>query len=608
MKKVKFLAMMLAAGMFAACSDALEDAGVENGGGTLPTTGEGYVKVAINMPTTSGAITKAESFDDGLEGEYKVNNGYIVFFKAASTETDPDEKATFVSAYDLGNLSQQDVTSDGQISTLVSTITTAPFVGEENNLYALVILNPSSNITLTGTDEEGARGLKVGDTDITTTSTLSALQTKLANQEVDTYIEKEDQASFTMVNAPLSSKDGNHTVASEFVDQTLVKVTVYKTEEKAAGSDPNQIYVERVVAKVTLSGFEYTNNEYTKEVDNEGSVYDGDKVILEGWALNVTNKSTKLVRDASDIATWRGATYGEVDRFVGITPVATGASQYRIYWAEDGNYDGTGYDNEFNIYVTTSPVGQGETLIDEKFDWNLNAEQVNNNKSFPLYCLENTMNFDQQIKNQTTGVIIKTKYLAKIGNETVATASDFFVCGTDPTKYRARTQSGDNAAIGLLNAMEALFSAPDQITLALKSDANGGEYTTENMNSLLQKVVNDTPTDLTDSEIETIWNKFGKIRYYKNGDNYYKTTLIRHFQESDGVTYEPNEGEYQEKHLGRYGVVRNNWYELKIKSISGPGEPEVDNPGEEIDDDEEGYINCQINVLSWAKRQQDVDL
>ena len=156
--------------------------------------------------------------------------------------------------------------------------------------------------------------------------------------------------------------------------------------------------------------------------------------------------------------------------------------------------------------------------------------------------------------------------------------------------------------------MEALFSAPDQITFALKSDANGGEYTTENMNSLLQKVVNDTPTDLTDSEIETIWNKFGKIRYYKNGDNYYKTTLIRHFQESDGVTYEPNEGEYQEKHLGRYGVVRNNWYELKIKSISGPGEPEVDNPGEEIDDDEEGYINCQINVLSWAKRQQDVDL
>lgn len=40
MKKVKYLAMLLAAGMFAACSDNLEDTGAGNAGGTTPATGE----------------------------------------------------------------------------------------------------------------------------------------------------------------------------------------------------------------------------------------------------------------------------------------------------------------------------------------------------------------------------------------------------------------------------------------------------------------------------------------------------------------------------------------------------------------------------------------
>lgn len=81
MKKVKYLAMLLAAGMFAACSDNLEDTGAGNAGGTTPVTGEGYVKVAINMPTTSGGMSRADDgsyvdLDDGLENEYK-NNKWI---------------------------------------------------------------------------------------------------------------------------------------------------------------------------------------------------------------------------------------------------------------------------------------------------------------------------------------------------------------------------------------------------------------------------------------------------------------------------------------------------------------------------------------------------
>lgn len=613
MKKVKYLAMLLAAGMFAACSDNLEDAGAGNAGGTTPSTTEGYVKVAINMPTTSGGMSRADDgsyvdLDDGLENEYKVNNGYIIFFSAANTTTDPDNDATFVSAYDLGNLTQQDIANDQQVSTLVSTITEAPLVGNDNYLYALVILNPSSNVQLTGTGG-GARGLKIGDgedSDLTAgTSTLAALQTKLSNQNVSSYTGSSDKPAFTMCNAPLSNKANTHSTATEFVDKTLVKVDVYDNETDARGADPNQIYVERVVAKVTLAGFNYANNQYTKDVVNANNVYDGDQVILNGWTLNVTNKSTKLVRDAGDIATWmNNTTYGTVSRFVGTTEVGTGAG-YRIYWAEDGNYDGTGYNNEFNIYVTGTPE-IGEIEITHDFDWNENAEH--DNVSFPLYCLENTMNYNQQNKNQTTGVILKTTYLAKIGNETSATKGDFFICGTDPTAYRAHTQTGDSPATGLLETMEGLFNP--QIDIELKSGTlNGGTYNSTNLNDLVQKVTDGGQSNLSTEEIKTIWNKLGEIRYYKDGANYYYTTLIRHFDDTEGVTYTAGtDNGYSEKHLGRYGVVRNNWYELKVNSISGPGEPDVDNPGEETDDDNEGYINCAINVLSWAKRSQSVAL
>ena len=70
-----------------------------------------------------------------------------------------------------------------------------------------------------------------------------------------------------------------------------------------------------------------------------------------------------------------------------------------------------------------------------------------------------------------------------------------------------------------------------------------------------------------------------------------------------------DEGEYDEyKHLGRYGVVRNNWYQLTVKSVSGPGEPDIPVIPDEPADARESYINCEINILSWAVREQDVVL
>ena len=61
-------------------------------------------------------------------------------------------------------------------------------------------------------------------------------------------------------------------------------------------------------------------------------------------------------------------------------------------------------------------------------------------------------------------------------------------------------------------------------------------------------------------------------------------------------------------YLGRYGVVRNNWYELKINNVKRPGKSAINTPKGTPDDNLESYISVSINILSWAKRSQDVDL
>ena len=109
--------------------------------------------------------------------------------------------------------------------------------------------------------------------------------------------------------------------------------------------------------------------------------------------------------------------------------------------------------------------------------------------------------------------------------------------------------------------------------------------------------------------------RVGSINFYFAGRTYYWTKPIKHF----GDYYTPLDGEYVENtseytendHLGRYGVVRNNWYQIEIASVSNPGLPEIPelpvDPGDP-DDPKEGFVKVNINILSWAKRQQDVEL
>ena len=355
------------------------------------------------------------------------------------------------------------------------------------------------------------------------------------------------------------------------------------------------------MAKVTLKGFNYNETgtqvggktyKYTKKVIDDNSAFNNNLVGFEGWTLNVTNKSFKPVRDVSQLATWMTDQFGAKERFLGSSAVDNNGL-YRIYWAIDNNYDS--YTDAFNIYTTggTAPT------------WTLDMEHEENGNavSFPLYCFENTMDYDQQNRNQTTSVIIKAKYWLTSSDNTTPLNTSFFMYGDV-----AKTYTESDFLTAVKDAANTTLNESDKFgdgEPVINSDAVGGNYdntTGRTMKELFKKKVN---TGLNDAQANAIWNAIGTIKYYKNGDSYYYTTLIKHFSETE---VPPTNGDsYNETHLGRYGVVRNNWYEINIMSISGPGEPEIEEP-EGPDDNTEGYIRAEINVLSWAKRSQDVDL
>lgn len=110
--------------------------------------------------------------------------------------------------------------------------------------------------------------------------------------------------------------------------------------------------------------------------------------------------------------------------------------------------------------------------------------------------------------------------------------------------------------------------------------------------------------------------RLGSIQEYKNGESYYfvrikhfgddltpwKTTETKEPSPANGVypTGTNRDGNY----LGRYGVLRNNWYDIEVQGVKGLGSPKVPAVTTDTDDELKSYIAVRINVLSWAKRTQ----
>lgn len=614
MKKQFGLPLMLASALaFSACSS---DDVAENGNGSLTDfSNGGYVKLAINLPTVkdAGAFKASDynndNFDDGLPAEYDVKNASVILFQG-NNEND----AQFHSAYKLPTT----VTSSTKEQITKVLQLTKPVKGNliGDNLYALVILNNNDLITV-----NSDHTLTIGTTTGGFTGTFKDFKKETATSStynVNQFVSA--AGGFFMSNAPLANKPGGTDDPSSAEINTLVKLngTTYETSALAEASPAADIYVERGVAKVTFTNDRTTATPFQdaagiKTPLSNGSGIADVKYTITGWGLDITNKSSYLVRHYS--SDWNGLKTDQTSvtkkyRFIGSKEVEAGKLplQYRTYWAEDPNY--TSYDADLNNNFSIQPDGV-PTYISEKFGTAAVGDAQ--------YCFENTFDVANQKQDKTTRVIVRAKVTVN------GTAGDFYMInnGKSTLYSEANLKALVQNAIYNDPQVQALLAAAPGATL------NEGDINvtfTDNLITAVRTItgfsfkINGTTYLTSNPEVNNVLAnanaKVSNIIKYKDGIVYYPVR-IKHFgndltpwnKDQTGVSktdiYNSNNAN---RYLGRYGVVRNNWYDLGVNSISGIGSavvpPHTSTPDDELDQ----YISVRINVLSWAKRVQREDL
>ena len=592
MKKTLLFSVALAGLMLGSCSSSDDLNGGGNNTGSNQ-SGDGYVSLSLNLPTRSGSMSRAanDKFDDGLANEYAVKNGTLILFEGAN-----EKDATFAGAYELKNLSMN------LVGTTTDNITTTTKITQKinnglssgtNNFYAIVVLNNNGTLAVDGTNAS----LKVNSVDFSSTKKISDLQSLELTKNASDF----KTTGFLMMNAPLASVKGGETSptgAEISVASKIDKDHIYATEALAKANSSASIYVERALAKVDVTASKATGN-----LDDAPTV----PYSVEGWVLDNTNKKTYYLRNTSNSSEWLSLkTTSTVPtkpyRFVGDNPMESSVQLYRTYWAKDPNYDAkpTDLSTDFNTIGNSAPAAL-KSLSDHD------------------YCLENTFTVGQQNQDVTTRVIVA----AKIGSGStfyVVNDNESELLDEDKMKKAVKSAFLNNTAVQAwiktgLKAGEIIDENDLDVTVA-STAGNNVPTVSVNATGNAKYTSGTAPTVTTD--ITNIMKTI-KVATYENGISYYPVR-IKHFGDEltpwkNGENPQPtvNAGAYPEtnqaaNYLGRYGVLRNNWYNIDVQGIKKLGSPVVPEVTGDTDDELAAYISVKINVLSWAKRTQGATL
>lgn len=577
--KIKHLfGLAVIAAMTASCSSN-EDLGTAGPGTGTNEAGVGYATFTINLPSVSGtraADAGGAEMDEGTPEEYKVSNATALIFQKYGSD---EGSYKFVESVTLPIDGWTDDSTPGITTTSKKLVAKLTNVDTKNDYSVLILLN-NKNVNLP-----------------TVGQSYNDWNSKNMTPSVTDWAGSD---GFYMANAPLKGS-----AASPATLVHIDKNKIYASETEANNSTnacAATVYVERGVAKMTVA------DPGTKTVTDKATTKPTkSQVTFSNWALDITNKKTYAVHNIDGLSTDFPAIWdtNPSNRFIG--------TNNRVYWGTDPNYNLDGLNTadeandtkrkgEFNFITATSEI---------------NKDFTNTTKTNPVYCLENTFNLANMYQGQTTRVIFKARYTPKddAGNPLAEQDGTFYTIGnmTKILKEADLKKAVDAAATSVLSGCTVDYTN-------LKKEGSHVIALTDVKDSTGKTLVAGTDyggmtgTQIVEEINDRLGLKAGRpeemvgINTYFKGVTYY-IARVKHFGSLtpwiSGESYGTDNGKY----LGRYGMLRNNWYELKVGNVYGPGYPGVPpvDPNQP-DDENEKYLSVSVKILSWAKRSDTVDL
>lgn len=576
--KIKHLfGLAVIAAMTASCSSN-EDLGTAGPGTGTNETGVGYATFTINLPSVSGtraADAGGAEMDEGTANEYAVKSATALIFQKYGSD---EGSYKFVESVTLPIDGWKDDPTDGITTTSKKLVAKLTNVDTKNDYSVLILLN----------NNKTGGGAKVELP--TAGQSYNDWNSKILTPSVTDLAASGD---FYMANAPLKgSADSPATLVS------IDKNKIYASEAEANKTTNDcaaTVYVERGVAKMTVA------DPGTKTVKNKATSTDTQsKVTFSKWALDITNKKTYAVHNIDGLSKDFPAIW-TTKRFTG--------TNNRVYWGTDPNYN-------------LAELNTNDAKRKEEFNFitapsEINKDFTNTTNTNPVYCLENTFNLANMYQGQTTRVIFKATYTPKDDAGTPLAEQDgtFYTIGNMTTilKEADLKKAVDAAATSVLSGCTVDYTnlkteGSHVITLTDIKDPTGKTLVADTVYSGM------TGTQIVKEINDKLGLKAGRpeemvgINTYLRGVTYY-IARVKHFglltPWSSGESY----GTDNDKYLGRYGMLRNNWYDLTVGNVYGPGYPGVPpvDPNQP-DDENEKYLSVSVKILSWAKRSDTVDL
>ena len=591
---IRHLALLLAAVLMVACSDSQEpEPQVPDILSRFNSEGKAYL--TLQIPLGGQSMTRAVTFEDG--SEYNVNDAYILIFSGTSEAT-----AKFASAYKVESPTLNTSAYSQITATVTFTINDAN-INTGDKLYVFALLNNNSSAITT----ELFPATNVAFANGTTLMGGSSAVSDLNNITIGSI--KDNSGYFLMTNATLAK---DNTPGADL--QTLIEVPAsyfFPTEAQAEANPAGHINVERLAVKTTVeSGLgtgthNVLGNEYAKFVNDD---------LM--FALDNYNTPSFAYRHLSAVS---------YPRFVESLPVEPYYPLvYRTYWGEDVNY-ADGVTTNFTNYTNLAPSWKAMGAND--------------------YCAENTFDVAHMQDNCTTSVLVRLQlnyggdfYTTSVTGSDIVFQSPGYTLeeqGTSASSSFARTRSdsvtydGANTVTideylrqwlmetnsGFRNWVNTYAAGePNEVSITLTNDASTGTATvtavTQAARTSGQGVTDFNALDLVSYFADNI-----ALKFYKDGYCYYRV-LIRHFDDTqtpwasaasmtDNSTtqvYGGNAASY----LGRYGVVRNNWYNISITSVSHVGSPIIPALTSDADDKVPQFLNATLSINGWTSHGQNL--